>query len=362
MKLNNHKFINASEKDSFAYFTIAKRFPKILNDIIATNDFNEEIKNSLSDLASKILKHKIEKINNVFEINIWRDFFNIYEGKLITDIPFFFAEIYFYELILSLSNYSVNKKDPFREIKSHEISNSLDSYNEAIEKFNSTNLGEAILFSLSGNKADLSQISNNSKSVELLINQTNELERAIINTSIIHIILDNSGTELFSDIYLTKKILSLFPEKKIKLYPKAKPLLVSDATKDDIIILLESLNKDFTKDFSYYLKSQSIQIVLSDFWNLPLHFTSFEQNSNLKINYSDLIISKGDANYRRFYEDRQIPVDFTGAAKICSKQFALRTLKSEILAGFSKEKASKLNSLHPNWMVNGEYGVIQNLL
>lgn len=38
---------------------------------------------------------------------------------------------------------------------------------------------------------------------------------------------------------------------------------------------------------------------------------------------------------------------------------ALRTLKSEVAAGLSSDQVARLEEEDPDWLVNGEWGVIQ---
>lgn len=78
---------------------------------------------------------------------------------------------------------------------------------------------------------------------------------------------------------------------------------------------------------------------------------------------SKLIIFKGDLNYRKLVSD----VNWTPTQSIalCSGDFlpssicAVRVVKSEVICGLSDNLAEGLSKKHPDWMVNGNYGVIQ---
>ena len=334
--------------------------PKILNDIIETNHFNSNINQDLEDLASTILEYKITEIESSNNEN-WEKFYNEYRNTSLTEVPFFFAEIYFYELILSITQYHENKVDPFGVIKKQEVLKALDAYNEAVSNFGNTDIKNAILFSLIGNKADLSQLDRVQSPLKIIIDHSEELISSIIGANHIHIILDNSGTELFSDLYLALKILDLYPEKKLIIYPKTQPLLVSDAMQGDIDILLKQLEEEFSSKYNQHVSNGRIQVRLLSEWCLPMHFTDMKSTLSSEIDKNDVLISKGDANYRRFYEDRVVPTDFVGGAQLCNKQFALRTLKSEIIAGLDKNKATEIGAEDKDWMKNGKYAVIQKL-
>jgi hypothetical protein len=77
---------------------------------------------------------------------------------------------------------------------------------------------------------------------------------------------------------------------------------------------------------------------------------------------SNLLIFKGDANYRRLLGDRHWPYTTPFAAIVHNPPapvLALRTLKAELAAGLQREQISRLDRREPEWMVNGRWGVIQ---
>jgi hypothetical protein len=77
---------------------------------------------------------------------------------------------------------------------------------------------------------------------------------------------------------------------------------------------------------------------------------------------SHLIISKGDANYRRLLGDAHWPFT-TPFADITSylpaPLLALRTAKSEVVAGLRPGQPERLFEVDPNWLINGRWGLIQ---
>ena len=78
---------------------------------------------------------------------------------------------------------------------------------------------------------------------------------------------------------------------------------------------------------------------------------------------SQLIIFKGDLNHRKLLGDRNWPhtTSFNEAlhgfapAPLCS----LRTIKADLVVGLKNEIVNDLNLKQKNWMVSGEYAVIQ---
>ena len=58
----------------------------------------------------------------------------------------------------------------------------------------------------------------------------------------IHIVLDNAGYELFTDLCLAALLINVFPLTKITFYVKAYPWYVSDTTLQDFHWMLDYLN------------------------------------------------------------------------------------------------------------------------
>jgi hypothetical protein len=79
---------------------------------------------------------------------------------------------------------------------------------------------------------------------------------------------------------------------------------------------------------------------------------------------SDVIISKGDANYRRLVGDRKWDHSFSFEKVVsylpCSI-LALRIVKSEAGVGYPEKKMEEILRNDPNWMKNGKWGCIQFL-
>lgn len=76
-----------------------------------------------------------------------------------------------------------------------------------------------------------------------------------------------------------------------------------------------------------------------------------------------LVIFKGDLNYRKLFGERNweptTPVSVALQNFQPTKMCILRTLKADIICGLRKGLAEELDETDPNWMVSGNYGVIQ---
>ncbi|RPI26313.1 MAG: DUF89 family protein, partial [Chloroflexota bacterium] len=90
-------------------------------------------------------------------------------------------------------------------------------------------------------------------------------------------------------------------------------------------------------------------------WEMPPYlYQRFSQ--------SHLVISKGDANYRRILGDRHWPYT-TPIDQIVSyfpaPLLLLRALKSEVAAGLPAAQIERAARQDTTWLIDGRWGVIQ---
>ena len=79
---------------------------------------------------------------------------------------------------------------------------------------------------------------------------------------------------------------------------------------------------------------------------------------------ADLVILKGDANYRRLLHDRHWP--HTARLEELAAYFpaplaCLRTLKSELAVDLTAAQVAALDAADPHWLINGRRGIIRYL-
>jgi hypothetical protein len=95
---------------------------------------------------------------------------------------------------------------------------------------------------------------------------------------------------------------------------------------------------------------------------MPYFYTEMPADLRWALGEMDLVIIKGDANYRRLVGDRHWPPtipfgDLT--AYFPASTVALRTFKSELVVGLSPGQAEQAAAEESEWLVNGKRGVIQ---
>ena len=360
--------IMTSKEDSFARFTITNRVPGILNDLIANNSFSPEVEKGLKDLLDSVPSGMLTPIDDSYPfapgIN---SYLENHPGSSWLNAPFLFLENYLYHRISQICGFFSNGKDYFLYKKETEFRKGLGKFSDILKNIDSVDTFQEIcLLNLMGNKADLSQngsyYSADSAS-ELLIDHRERAAAAINESSRVDIVLDNAGEELFFDLLLAFWLLKNTKVAKVKLHFKKMPYFVSDALVNDYRFLLDILSeqKD-TAWFSHALKNFEDEgaLELGDdpcFVNGEL-YSAMELPKELSL--SDLIIFKGDLNYRRLVGDNYWAYETETSSIIDYFQADIlisRILKCEVVVGLEADAVPDREKT--DWMFNGNYGLIE---
>ena len=93
-------------------------------------------------------------------------------------------------------------------------------------------------------------------------------------------------------------------------------------------------------------------------WEMPLSMVTL-------LHEQDLMIAKGDANYRRLVGDLHWPYE-TSKEKVFHyypcPMLLLRTLKSNVNVGVSLTQQEEARQFDPSWDCSGKVGIIQSFL
>jgi uncharacterized protein with ATP-grasp and redox domains len=317
------------------------------------------------------------------------------------DVPWFFAETYFYRRVLEATGYfsvgSGSKIDPYAHQKHLGLTQSFDAIRTAclhsrqcLEQAQDSRqaaceqLLDPLMLSLWGNQADLSmwpvQQSNHFGEGQPGLKQHDSLLVAhdiqAVRTYLcqeapvrVDIVLDNSGVELLNDLFLANYLLTSGLALQVILHAKSHPTFVSDAMPQDVTAAVNFLasSKDqclqeAAQQSQSWMKSGRLEIQSHLYWTSPLAFWNAPEAARQMLSGSELLICKGDANYRRFLGDRHWAHDLPAqdALGYIQKPFlALRVCKSEVIVGLQPGQEERLAARDPRWMVNGRWGLIQ---
>ena len=187
------------------------------------------------------------------------------------------------------------------------------------------------------------------------------------------IVLDNAGFELITDLCMAEFLLASNLVKCIQFHGKSIPWFVSDVTRRDFDFTLDYLSEASSNVMSALgrkwrerISDGSFVYKDHDFWTLPHDFSEMKKVAPglyQELSQSDLIIFKGDLNYRKLVADRQwaVTVPFEQAlrgfhpAPLCS----LRTLKADVVTGLAEGVLERVQACDKDWMTDGQWAVVQ---
>lgn len=192
------------------------------------------------------------------------------------------------------------------------------------------------------------------------------------------------GFELFCDLLLADWLVQSGRAQTVHFHAKQIPWFVSDVTRIDFNWTINALRESrcFTTLTHYdaliemidrwqtYLANGRWCLEVDNFWTTPYAFWHLPSHAPLlwqALQQSSLCIYKGDLNYRKLVYDctwtpdtpfiKAIgPLHTTSGAP---PLVALRTCKADVVVGLETGKSERLSQSCPEWMVNGEYAVIQ---
>jgi len=390
--------LRGSERGSFAYETITERLPRIGRRVIAENDFAPEVEERLETLLAEIPQGKIRPLSDreAPDAADWAAYVGPHVEHNWLEVPWFFAETYFYRRILEATGYFVEGAgygvDPYGPHKQQSLQSSAERVRtlaQGVAQWHEWSgeaaaLQAALAQALWGNQGDLSMwpgggaempshgdedaaqahvlVDDRDAVVDFLRGQR---EREIR----VDIIGDNAGIELASDLALVDVLLGGDWADTMMLDVKFHPTFVSDAVPRDVretmrflVMMEDRATQAWGRRLLAYADSGRLFLRQHAFWTSPLEGWKMPPDVREALSGAGLVISKGDANYRRLVGDRHW--DYVTPFEQIASYFpapllALRTMKSNVAAGLDMAKVKELNERDERWVVSGEWGVMQ---
>ncbi len=330
---------------SFALFTVQRRLPKILADV--TRQFDDRQRRdprwtALADavIAGGPLDLSLFSATTAF----WRQRLAGLQGRAWADLPFFDLEFFFYRAVNSIAGDLRPGFDVFASSRRAALADALPRVAAALAAPEPLAPSGALLWSLSGNEEDLSQLTRqrtSGGSERLLLDQ----RPALIDAAAAHggrgviLLADNAGAELCFDLVLVDLLLA-GPCPRVQVHVKPEPMFVSDALAADVDEAIDgfvaagaqtALGQTGARLRAARARG-TLEVVAPPDWAEPRHMNALDEPLAAALRRAGLVISKGDLNYRRFFEDRAWPADTpVAAASVAAgmRAFALRVLKSD---------------------------------
>lgn len=388
--------IRTDLSNAFANNTMRVRLPAIIDETIALNgDYPQSILDSLRKLRDELaggapiagLDPESSADHSEWAMAISRQR-EIVAGELNWhNAEWFFAETYAYRCLIEAVRWRESGRDPFLPKKLEELHS--DALWQLVERAcdpldsPESEVRRAVEYALWGNRIDLSYAPASERGAEisaadLLVDDRDALAASLSQSRIsptgfqggepVYIVADNAGSELAMDLVLAECLLRhVTPWVVICL--KAHPTFVSDATPEDVWMMLKEMGgrgektAALAKRLRFRWSSGQLRFLPHPYWNSSHFLWDMPPDLASQLNRARLVIIKGDANYRRTVGDALWPahtpfsdvLDYLDAPVLC-----LRTLKSDPIVGLpSAETAAALDQADPQWRVNGQRGVIQ---
>ncbi|UCG24587.1 MAG: protein-glutamate O-methyltransferase family protein [Chloroflexota bacterium] len=384
------------ELGTFTHRSIVERLPKIGRRMLAVNSFPAAVMADLEKLVEGIPEAPIEPLNDdgAADAAEWQRDIAPYLGQDWLQPPWFFVETYFSRRLLAISGYFRNGRgrdvDPFAYDKRRGLEHSKAAIQALsgrvgpllAEKGRQPETLVNLLFAdLWGNQADMSMwpagedeaAEARKPQAHTLVDDSAEVAAHLFErlapAERIDILLDNAGFELVADLHLAVYLLEHDLARTVRLMAKVHPIFVSDALKGDVLQTIDHLAADddpgvadIGRRLGSLLAGGRLTLTEDWFWNSALPAWQMPLTLRQDLAGADLLISKGDANYRRWLGDRHWPfttpfgevVGYTPAPLA-----VLRTLKAEVMIGLTPEKLHQVSQADPGWLANGSWGVIQ---
>jgi len=402
-KLALPKPLTGLKRGSFANYTLSNRLPNIALQAIEDYEWSPRAKTNLKKLAAEMPDGKLGELpdDNAPDRPDWKKHLEPFRGQSWLQAPWFTAETYFFRRLIAASGYYRDGRgkmiDPYARIKREGLSpvyNGLRDLYFGLQALlpdfspSKPHFKEALMYMLRinvwGNKADLSLFPDASReqvfapakkdlSDRLLVDHAGSTSNYLTSSQAyqgrVDIVLDNGGLELAYDLALADFLLKYELTETVCLHTKPFPTYVSDATTADVLSMIDYTSEapnQMVRNMSQRLaqnKQNGTLIIKSDyFWTSPLSGWQMPRTLSKEIAGTDLVISKGDANYRRWLGDFQWPFDtpLLGILNYLPVPLLfLRVFKSNCLAGLEPGQQDKVEKQDPDWLYNGQWGVIQ---
>ncbi|HEY4016559.1 MAG TPA: ARMT1-like domain-containing protein [Polyangiaceae bacterium] len=364
----------------FARYSMQERVPRIARDVLERNrDYARSIVSAVDRLAAEIERDgpvPAPKFPGP-DLAAWADAAADHAGETWLDAAWFFAELAFYREMTHACRFWETGRDPFAPVKEEELSGDrpwsrLEAALEAPGRPRDERIASLLEASLWGNRVDLSYTvaaeRAHTLADDLLVD---ERARALPDLTSpgahVHLVADNTGTELALDLALLAAVLE-DPAAHVTMHLKIQPMFVSDALPRDVWRLVERMRDRGGVLHSLATKLDAgfaagrLVLAPDAFWNGPRFLWDVDGHLRAALGEATAVVLKGDANYRRLVGDAMWAPSApfaTAAGAFPTTLVALRTMKSDPVLGLPPGVAEKLDATEPRWRIDGQRGVLQ---
>ncbi len=372
---------------SFAWHVFHDRHPKLIGQIRQAHPYLPGQHQALHDLLDETLTGRISPLPpTAHDHAAWDALGDGYFGQRWYDVPFLWAESYFYRKLLDAVGFFEPGPwfwiDPFEFLKTAELRDpALESELGALDevlRLPAHDRAEALLLaSLWGNRADLgfriglAAASGQPAQAASLVADDSAAVWSVFDAGAarkVCLVADNAGRELLSDLVLLDHLVETGLAAEVVLHLKPQPYYVSDAVTADLVGCLRRLAAttgsaaDIARRIHQAMADGRVTVYTHWFYCAPLSFHHMPPDLAREFESVSLTVLKGDLNYRRLVGDCDWPATTSfaqTAAYFPGPVVALRTLKSDVVVGLDTATLSALDASGESWRTSGTHGLVQ---
>jgi hypothetical protein len=379
--------LRTDASNAFAHYSMGVRVPKILEEVSARNpDYPPSVHQAVARLRDDIRGNAPLPALGfpAPDAAEWEAALDDQPGATWLATDWFFAECYVYRCLMIAVRHWENGRDPFAPAKQEELASpalwrgvdaalAAPALAPAVDPAWGSDLRPLLLRALWGNRVDLSY------AVGVAFGAAGEHDDLLADDSAraadqlripggdVHIVADNTGSELSMDLVLADALLA-GAAARVSLHVKLHPTFVSDAIAADVWALLGAFADrggaagGVAARLRQAWDEQRLRVLPDPYWNGPSFLWDRPARLAREMDGASAVVLKGDANYRRAVGDALWPpgVGFAEATRYFpAPLLVLRTMKSDSLVGLSAERIAHLDAADPDWRINGRRGVIQ---
>lgn len=376
--------ILAGGLESFAHSVFHNRHPKLVDSLVDVLPYGPTEHAGLQRLLTESIAGAMEPLTeDTPDREQWQIWGEDFWGKPWSEVPFLWAESYFYRRLLEATGYFKpgpwHGIDPFApakktELASPTVADQLNALRDLAPLTDEQKNERLLSASLWGNRADLGFRLTTSITTEptgLLVDEQHLLWSTLTKADhpTLHLVADNAAGELLSDLALVDHLLDSELASEAVVWVKPHPYYVSDATMTDVITTIGFLRAapqraaaQIGQRLHHAMRTGQLEVRTHDFFCAPLPFTDMPVDLVAEFSQVSITVLKGDLNYRRLVQDLHWPATTTfGEAThyFPSQVLALRTLKSDVVVGLTAKQVAELDAAQKDWRTNGEHALIQ---
>jgi hypothetical protein len=383
--------ILSSEPGSFAWGVLAKRHPALIEQVREAFPWGPAQHAALDALLEETAGGVIEPLDaDAHDRERWAAWGQGYFGRSWFDVPFLWAESYFYRRLLGALGHfgpgpwqGIDVFGPFKaaELRSATVDDELAALDDLAGRPDDVQ-GPALLgASLWGNRADLGfrldsggahESTGTGPDSRLVADESARLWALLPagGAAAVHLVADNAGRELIPDLVLIDHLLHSERAAHVVLHVKPHPYYISDATMSDVVDGLRLLAQAPAAGYAARIGRRlwgamadgRLTVRAHEFFCAPFGYDAMPDGLREEFAAATVTVLKGDLNYRRLVGDRlwepTSPFD-ERTAYFPGPVAALRTLKSDVITGLDQGVLAALEASGQAWRTSGTHALVQ---